>query len=114
SPLDPSRYRFTSTGGTNPTLRTGRSIASGGVALTFTVNANSTVTVSAGSTIFGSVVAGDMVFVPNTTTGDSSNTISIDNSGFWQVLSVTSTSVIVLVRPAGSDFSGASETATPA
>ena len=41
-----SRYRITWTGGTDPTLRTGHPLESEGVAFTFQVNANQTVTVT--------------------------------------------------------------------
>lgn len=108
-----SQYRFTFTGGTNPTLRTGRNIAASGVIFTMTANANATLGVHASASIFGSIVPGDSVFIPNTTTGDSANVFSVLNSGYWQVLAVASGTDITLVRPVGQAFSGASETQTP-
>lgn len=109
-----NRYRFTWTGGTNPTLRTGRGLTPTGILLTLTVNPNATLTVVAASPLFGSVLVGDEVFIPHTTTGDAANVFSVLNAGYWQVLSVTSTTQITLVRPAGQDFEGASEAVTPA
>lgn len=110
---DPSRYRFTWVSGTNPTLRTGRGLTPSGIALTFTVNANSTMNLAAASSLFSGVVAGDFIFIPHTTTGDSANVISVLNAGYWKVLSYVDTQNLVLVRPDGEDFEGASEVVTP-
>jgi hypothetical protein len=109
-----SRYRFTWTGGTNPTLRTPRNLTPTGIALTFTVNANATVSVSSASPVFAGVVAGDGVFIPHTTTGDAPNLISVLNAGYWVVLGVTDTQNITLVRPTGQEFEAVGETVTPA
>lgn len=106
-------YRMTHTGGSIPGFRLSRGVTASGVALTFTVNANQTVTLNAASAIFGSVVAGDHVFVPHTTTGDSANVISVLNAGYWVVLGVTDTQNLTLVRPSGQDFEAIGETATP-
>lgn len=110
---DATRYRITWTGGTNPTLRTGRSLTPNGIVVTLTVNPNATLSVSAASSLFGSVVAGDQVFLPNTTTGDATSPFSVLNSGYWVVLSKTDVQNIVLVRPPGQDFEGVSEVVTP-
>jgi len=112
SPLDPSRYRITWTSGTDPVLRTRRSVACAGVALTLTAYANSTLKMAAGSSIFGAVQVGDEVFVPNTNTGDSANEFSVVNSGYWVVLAAAA-SQLTLVRPSGQDFEGLSESVTP-
>jgi hypothetical protein len=113
-PIDAaSRYRFTFTGGTNPSLRTGRALTPSGVQLTITANANATLDIVSASPLFGAVVAGDYVFIPHTTTGDAANIISVINAGYWQVLSVNSTTSITLVRLVGEDFSGITETVTP-
>jgi hypothetical protein len=111
STLDPSKYRITYTGGTDPVLRTARSVASTGVALTLVAAANATLTMTAASNIFGAVVAGDEVFIPNTNTGDSSNEFSVINSGYWVVLSAAA-GALVLVRPTGQDFEAVSEVVT--
>jgi len=108
-----SQYRFTYVSGTAPGFRTSRSLAVTGVAITMTMNTNATLGVHAASGIFGSVIPGDSVFIPNTTTGDSANVFSVLNSGYWQVLSVASATDITLVRPVGQAFSGANETQTP-
>jgi hypothetical protein len=114
SPLDPSRYRFTYSAGTDPTLRAARNLTPSGIELTFAVNANATVTLSSASPVFSGVLAGDSVFIPNTTTGDSANVISVINSGYWQVLQVSSTSLITLIRFAGADFEAENQVVTPA
>lgn len=106
-------YRMTHTAGAVPGFRLSRGIAASGVALTFTVNPNLTVTLSAASALFGSVVAGDHVFVPHTTTGDSANVISVLNAGYWVVLGVTDTQNLTLVRPSDQDFEAIGETITP-
>lgn len=114
SPLDPSRYRFTWSGGANPGLRSDRALVIAGIALAFVVNANNTVNVTAGSGApFGAVVGGDIVFIPGPTTGDGSSPFSVLNQGFWQVLAVNSSTVLVLARPAGTSFDAVAETVTP-
>jgi hypothetical protein len=113
SPLDPSRYRFTWTGGTNPGLRTGRNLTLNGVAITFTANINATLTASVpAGPDFTAVQVGDIVFVPHTSTGDAANVISDINAGYWVVLGKASSTSITLVRPSGEDFQGATETVT--
>lgn len=107
-----SRYRIAFTGGTNPTLRTGRALTPNGMLLTFVANANATLTVGSSAPLFGAVVAGDYVFIPHTTTGDSANVINVINAGYWQVLAATSTTSITLVRLVGETFSGISEAVT--
>lgn len=113
SPLDPSRYRFTYTGGTSPGFRASRSLTPNGISLTFLVNANATVTLTSASALFGAVQVGDIVFVPNTSTGDAANVIAATNSGYWQVLAVGGATSITLVRFAGEDFSAQNETVVP-
>lgn len=113
SPLDPSRYRITHTAGTSPGFRASRNLTPSGIALTFTVNANATATLTSASAVFAAVQVADIVFVPNTSTGDSANVISAANSGYWQVLSTTSSTSITLIRFAGEDFSAQNEVVTP-
>ena len=115
SSLSPSRYRFTWTGGTGPTLRTSRSLTLDTEEITFTVNANATLSVSvdAGSTsTLAAVTVGDHIFIPHTTTGDAANVINVANAGFWSVLSKADSRNVVLERLAGEDFNGYSETVT--
>lgn len=115
SPLDPSRYRFTWNGGQNPGLRTDRGLQLNGEAVTIAVNANSTVNMSVPALSahdFTTVVGGDIVFIPGTSTGDSAGPFSILNEGFWQVLAVVSSTNIVLSRPVGVSFGATSETKT--
>lgn len=113
STVDSSRYRITHTGGTAPGFRTGRNLALNGVAVTFTVNNNGTVTVTVPvGPDFTNIVVGDQIFIPHTTTGDSANVISVLNAGYWQVLGKASNTNITLVRPVGSDFEGVTQTVT--
>lgn len=113
STLDDSTYRLTHTGGTAPGFRTGRGLTLSGVAITFTVNSNSTVTVTVpAGPDFTALQVGDEVFVPHTTTGDSANVLSVLNAGYWQVLGKSSTTNITLIRLAGQDFQGISQTVT--
>ena len=112
STLDPSRYRFTWSGGSNPTLRSDRSLALNGRTLTFAVQANNTVLVTvsgAGSNDFTGVLAGDTVFIPHTTTGDSANVLSVLNAGYWQVLAAVSATQLSLARFPGASFEALSE-----
>ena len=108
-----SRYRITHTGGTAPGFRTGRALTPSGIALTFTVGANGTLNVASAAPVFGSVVSGDEVFIPHTTTGDAANVISPINAGEWQVLAAVDSQHITLTRFAGEDFSAVSEVVTP-
>lgn len=113
SPLDPSRYRFSWVAGTNPGLRVDRGLTLNGIAITFTTATNNTVDVTVpnlASFDFTGVVAGDIIFVPGATTGDSANVLSILNLGYWQVLAVLSSKRLTLARPYGSDFTGVTET----
>jgi len=111
SSLDPSRYRFTWTGGADPGFRIDRSLALNGVSVTFTVQANNTVILSVPTgPDFTGVATGDIIFVPNLTTGDASSPVSVMNSGYWQVLAVTDSTHLVLVRFSGADFEATTET----
>jgi hypothetical protein len=113
NPLDSSRYRFTHSAGTSPALRTDKPLSLSGVELELTANANGTLTVvSQAGTPFAGLVAGDMVFVPGTSTGDVSVGFDSLNEGFWTVLSVAGATV-TLVRPSSEVFQGVSETVTP-
>lgn len=114
SPLASDRYRITHTSGTAPAFRTDRSLACTGIVLTLVVNANLSVTLTAGSgTPFSSVVAGDTIFIPGVSTGDSASPFNSLNEGYWVCLAATST-VISMARFADSGvFSGISEVVTP-
>lgn len=116
STLSPVRYRFTwDLTGTAPALRTDRGLNLDAVALTLTAGPNSTLTmVAATGTPFSAVQAGDVVFIPGLTTGDPAGPFSALNEGFWSVLAVTGpNTTLQLVRPAGTAFSGISESVTP-
>jgi hypothetical protein len=112
STLDPSRYRFTHSAGSNPTLRADRNLALNGRTLTIAVLANSTATVTvsgAGVNDFTGVLAGDTVYIPHTTTGDAANVLSVLNAGLWLVLAVPSVTQLSLARFPGQDFEATSE-----
>lgn len=113
STIESSTYRITHTGGTAPGFRTGRALALNGIAVTFTVNSNATVTVTVpAGPDFTNLQVGDDVFVPHTTTGDAANVLSVLNAGFWQVLGKASNTNVTLVRPAGQDFEAVTQTVT--
>lgn len=113
SPEDSNRYRITNTGGTAPAFRTARAVDCSSIALTFVVNTNLTVTVTAGSgTPFASALVGDTVFIPGTSTGDTASPFNDLNLGLWTVLSRSNTS-LVLIRFSGTVFSGLGEVVTP-
>ncbi len=104
-----SRYRFTWVGGTDPTLRTDRALTLTGQTMTFTVNSNQTVTVTIGAGSMAGAVAGDIIFIPHTTTGDTANVLSTENAGYWQVLAATSATNIQIGRLAGESFEATGE-----
>jgi len=115
SSIDPSRYRFTWNGGSNPGLRTDRALTLNTIAVTFTVNPNNTVNVTVPSLApfdFTGMLGGDIVFIPGPTTGDGATPFSVLNQGFWQVLAVITTKNLVLARPAGVSFDATGETQT--
>lgn len=110
SSLDSTRYAMTWDGtGTAPGFRTARSVAvaTGNVVLTLQANQTVTVTSSLGA-VFGVVVAGDVVFVPGVSTGETGPFNSL-NEGYWSVLAANATT-LTLQRLSGTVFSGASET----
>lgn len=111
STLSANRYRFTNTSGTAPVFRTARSVTPNGHTATWTANSNATSTLTSSTTgDFTNVVAGDTLFVPGLTTGDSAGPMSPLNEGFWLVLSKNGTSTTLqLMRPTGTDYSGISE-----
>lgn len=109
SPTEPSRYRFTWTGGTNPVLRTDRALSLAGQALAIEVNSDQTVNMSLDGGSWGSTAAGDLVFLPGVSTGDAPGAVNVMNEGFWVVLAVLSATEIQCERPSGEDFQASAE-----
>jgi hypothetical protein len=107
-----TRYRFTWTGGTNPTLRTDRGLTLNAQSVTVAVLANSTVSLTLGGGTFAGTIVGDVVFIPGLSTGDSATVFNESNTGFWTVIAVPSSTVVQLVRPAGTSFSATGEVVT--
>lgn len=109
SALGGGRYRLAWTGvGTDPAFRVDRDLNLSSGTLSLVANANSTVTVThTGGSVFGSVVAGDTVFVRGASTGDTALFNAL-NEGYWTVLSASATT-LVLGRPTGSVYSAATE-----
>lgn len=106
-------YRLTNSAGTPPAFRTDRALTLNGVAVTTVVNSNATLSMTIpGPASFGSTAAGDTIFVPGLSTGDSASPFDTLNEGFWVVLSRISAQSLVLVRPSDQNFSGTSEIAT--
>lgn len=103
------QYRLAWTGtGTAPAFRTARSVAISGDHINLTANSNRTLTMTSDlGTVFGAVVVGDTVFIPGVSTGDAS-LFNVLNEGEWTVLTASS-STLVLTRPTGVSFSGATE-----
>jgi hypothetical protein len=63
---------------------------------------------------FAGVVAGDTVFIPDTTTGDAASPFGVANTGFWVVLALLPNGIgadrkLVCNRPSGYDFVGVTE-----
>lgn len=115
STLASDLYRITSSGGTDPILRTARALNLNGIVTTLTVQANGSVlvTVPAG-TPFSFVQAGDELMIAGVLTGDASSPFSSLNQGRWTVLAVGGAGAnVTLVRPAGQDFQGVTEVVTP-
>ncbi len=111
--IEESRYRISWTSGANPVFRTNRSVNLTGISTAVAIQANGVVTVTAGSgTPFSSVIVGDQVFIPGTTTGDGSTVFSVLNQGQWTVIGATSTA-LSLTRPTGTEFQASGETVTP-
>lgn len=110
-----SSYRATWTGGTNPSLRTGRALTLNSCVVTFSVQANNVVNLSVPAMTpsdFTPVVVGDYIFVPGTTTGDAANVFNEMNVGYWQVIAKTDNQNLVITRPFGTAFEGVTETQT--
>ena len=111
SPLSTNRYRFTTSGGTLPVLRTDRALTANGHTFTWVANANATATLTSSTGgEFAAVQVSDSLWIPGTTTGDTAGPFSPLNEGLWIVLSKDGTNTILqLARPTGVDFSGTSE-----
>jgi len=110
-----SRYRFTWVGGQDPGLET--VIPTTYVnpsTLTLVVNSNLTVTLTASTgTPFVNVSAGGTVYIYSTYDTPAGGTATYwfnpSNAGWWNVLSASST-VLVLSKPAGQSFQAVGET----
>ena len=108
-----STYRITTTGGTAPGFRTGRSLTLNTCVVSFAVGSNNVVALSVtGSSDFTNVQVGDALFVPHTTTGDAANVISTLNAGYWLVVAKASATSLSIVRDGMETFEGVSETVT--
>lgn len=99
------RYRLRWVAGTNPVFRTDRALALSGMTVTVSVNPNGTAVFTSSAPAFGSVVSGDVLWIPGT---DEIGTQPLNslNRGFWTVLAATSTSVTV---QRSGDFQGFAE-----
>jgi hypothetical protein len=109
SALGGNKYRLTWSGGENPIFRTDRELSLTGGSLTIAVQPNLTAIITSSlSLAFSGVQVGDDVFIPGTTTGDTS-TFNTLNEGSWVVLDATDTQ-LTLVRETGTVFAGFSQT----
>ena len=110
----PATYRFSWTGGTNPTLRTDRSLAFSSIPVSISINNNILATFTGPSASFSSVSVGDTLWLPGPTTGDVATPFSVLNQGLWVVVGLGAGGASVMaIRPAGTLFSGITETQTP-
>ena len=114
--IAPNRYRLKWTGvGTAPTFRTDRAVSftsSPPVTLTITPQLNQAVVITCSlGAIFGSVVVGDIVYIPGQSTGDSSSPFNTLNEGYWSVLHATTTQ-LTLVRMPNTVYSAKGEVVT--
>jgi len=110
STLASDRYRFTHTAGTAPELRTDRALALNGNSVQMTVNQNQTVTaVASAGGLFAAVVAGDTLFIPGSTTGDTASPFDAINEGYWLVLDADGDTTLQLTRPSNQSFQGTTE-----
>lgn len=114
SPLDPTRFRFTWSGGTAPVFRSTVGLTLSTRQVTVAVQSDATVTMTLDAGTWGSLAEGNEVFIPGTTTGDSVGPFSALNEGWWTVLAVLSPTAIQVARRTGAVFSGTSETVTVA
>lgn len=105
-----SVYRLAYVSGTDPVFRTTKTVATNTRTFTITINNNATAlfTLSA-SGLLTQVSVGDIVYIPDTSMGDSVTSPFNDlNVGFWVVLGKT-TSSLTLTRLPGESFSGTAE-----
>jgi hypothetical protein len=112
-----NRYRLKWNGvGDAPTFRTDRAVdfLSGPNPATITVtpqlNQCVAVTSNAGA-VFGSVVPGDVVYIPGLSTGDLASIFDPLNEGYWSVLNATA-STLALVRMSGQVYTALAQTVT--
>lgn len=105
------KYRLRYLSGTNPVLRTARTPTVSGNSVTFVVNANNdTVTLTLSGGNFTSIVAGDTVWIPDSNEPSVTSPFNVANQGFWEVMTASS-SQLVLRRPdLENGFNGAAET----
>lgn len=110
--LEGSTYRFSYTGGTDPTFAVNVPLTFTARNLTVVTNANQTITITdtTSSNAFTGLAADQTVYIYDTvdTATPAFNGL---NSGFWIVLSATAAAVI-LARPEGTPFSSFDETLT--
>lgn len=111
STLSSTRYRFTHSGLTTPpALRTDRALDLSGSTVEVVANANGTASFTSDAASFNGVVVGDVLFFPNTDTGDDASPFNALNTGYWSVLAVAlDGSSVTAERPTGTDFTGITE-----
>jgi hypothetical protein len=112
SPLDPTQYFLTWTGGTAPGFRTDRGLALSGSTVSVSPQANQSVifSVTSGPGSFFGVQVGDDVFIPGVTTGAAPGPFNPINEGAWVVLSIIDSTDIVLARPPNSTLGAFAQT----
>jgi hypothetical protein len=77
--------------------------------VTIVVNANQTVTMTSTLALFNTAVAGDIVFISDTTTGDAASPFDSANVGYWTIVAKIDANTAQLARPAGTGFQAAAD-----
>jgi hypothetical protein len=106
--LADNTYKFSWTGGSDPTLATTQVLTYSGIEMTVAVAANQIVTITASTgTPFTNITSGATLYI-NGTQDVATPNFSILNSGYWNV-STASDTVLTLIRPLGTSFSAVAE-----
>ncbi len=118
SALNEGVYRLTATDGTAAGFRTARAITIGAESVIVAINNNATATFSlaeASTPTFAAAAVGDILFIPDTTTGDSASPFNVLNVGFWVILAKGPVGAganrrLTCRRLPGASFEGTAET----
>lgn len=108
NPVKSATYRMSAVAGTAAGFRTKRAADLNGQNVTITINNNALANFAQSAALTG-VTVGDIFFIPSVLTGDSAGPFNEQNSGYWQVYSISGTN-FTAARLTGESFSGVAET----